>query len=135
MGRGKSVSCYLVERDLRLLVSARTLHRPHHAKQITPQLVLAGDMDGGLDDRGQHATSVLVHRVRDWTERTAKRAGGNSHGGGEGGGGDSSHVHPGVPPLTGGPQERFVDQRRYANVSRCVLCSIALRACFFHPVR
>lgn len=89
------------------------------------QLVLAGDMDGSLDERGQHSTSVLVHRVRDWTEWSARRTGGSGGGSGDGGGpggggGGPSRTLPGVPPLAGGPQERFVDQRRYANISRCV---------------
>lgn len=93
------------------------------------QLVIAGDLDGSLDDRGRHS-SVLVHRVRDWTEWNARRAaaGGNVGGGGGGAGGDPSRAPPGVPPLAGGAQERFVDQRRYANISRCVcVCVCAAR--------
>ena len=74
------------------------------------QLVLAGDMDGGVDDQGQHSTSVLVHRVRDWTEWNTEEYGGAS--------GPSRAQQ--IPPLAGGSRERFVDQRRYANISRCV---------------
>ena len=72
--------------------------------------MLAGDMDGGVDDQGQHSTSVLVHRVRDWTEWNTEKYGGAN---------GSSGAQQ-IPPLAGGSQERFVDQRRYANISRCV---------------
>eukprot|EP00752_Nemacystus_decipiens_P011073 g9837.t1 len=93
---------------------------------VAGQLVLARDLDGSLDDRGQHSTSVLVHRVRDWTEWRGRRIGGGGGrrgGGGAGAGGGPSRTLPGVPQLAGGPQERFLDQRRYANISRYIRCA------------
>lgn len=118
---------------------------------VLRQLVLAGDMVDSVDQQGQHSTSVLVHRVRDWTEREFRHThhhGGSSNGRGVdsgssttgtssssssngssssvGGGSSMFRVQPTHPPLAGGPQERFVDQRRYANISRCDPCACSV---------
>jgi len=94
------------------LVCVCVFARCHRCTCDAAQLVLAGDMEGSLDDKRQHSTSVLVHRVRDWTEWNTEKYGG-------GGVAPARAQRRQIPPLAGGSQERFVDQRRYANISRC----------------
>ncbi|CAM9493224.1 unnamed protein product, partial [Hapterophycus canaliculatus] len=90
---------------------------------VAGQLVLAGDLAGDLGDKVQDGRSVLLHRVRDWTEQSQ---GGAQRGGGSSDDSNGDEVPRGrqkVPRLAGGLQERFVDQRRYANISRYIRCA------------
>lgn len=70
--------------------------------RCSSQLVSASAVEGGVGVNGDHS-SVLVHRVKDWLGNHMARAG-------------SDRGKPVLPR----PEELFLDQRRYANISRYV---------------
>lgn len=73
------------------------------------QLVRASGIEGTFDKEGHH-TSVLVHRVRDWTRRSVDGTGSS--------GGSATVPARLVAPPAEGEDEILLDQRHYANISR-----------------